>query len=430
MGDIKMVDLVAQYAALKNEIDDGMKSVIESGCFINGPQVREFSGHLASFAGSDYVIPCANGTDALQIAFMSLGLERGDEVIVPAFTYVATAEVVALLGLVPVMVDADYDTFNIDIDSMKAALTPRTRAVVPVHLFGQPSEMEELLSWARSNGLYVIEDNAQAMGASYFFSDGSSAMTGTMGDIGCTSFFPSKNLGCYGDGGAIFTNDPVLAERCRMIANHGQREKYHHSVIGCNSRLDTLQAAVLDVKLRHLSEFNRKRNAAAAYYTEALRGIDGIICPVDSQAANNAAGGPSINAGAGAGCSGTSCGPASAITDSGHVAAEHGCGYGDKDSAGGPMTHVYHQYTLKIPGGRRNALKDFLRGKGIPSMVYYPLPLQEQEAFKGISRAAGSLDVSSELSSSVLSLPVYPEITHEIQDRVIDAVCGFFRKGC
>lgn len=387
---IDMVDLRGQYRLLKGEIDAAVSEVLSSGAFINGPQVKRFVSSLEAYSGARFVIPCGNGTDALQIALMALGLERGNEVIVPAFTYVATAEVVALLGLVPVMVDVDYDTFNIDVKAMEAALSPRTRAVVPVHLFGQSADMSAVMDFASRHGLYVVEDNAQAMGADVVLPAGLVAgavcadsvhdgvarrKTGTVGHIGCTSFFPSKNLGCYGDGGALFTDDETLAERCRMIANHGQKVKYHHSVVGCNSRLDTLQAAVLEVKLRHLDAFSRGRYEAACRYRSMLDGVEGVLLPVESDFS----------------------------------------------------THVYHQFTLRVLDGRRDAMKDFLASRGVPSMIYYPLPLQEQEAFKGIAVASGSLDVASRLCSQVLSLPVYPEITEEIQSRVADAVRDFFK---
>ena len=377
-----MVDLNGQYLKIKNEVDAGIRTVIESSAFINGPAVNEFRRHLGRYLGCSGVITCANGTDALQIALMALGLKPGDEVIVPAFTYVASAEVIALLGLTPVMVDVDPDTFNVTAENIRKALSPATKAVIPVHLFGQSCDMEPILELAASHGLYVIEDNAQAIGAEYTFSDGHKAMTGTMGTIGCTSFFPSKNLGCYGDGGAIFCNDPVLSERIAMIANHGQKIKYHHSVIGCNSRLDTIQAAVLDVKLGHLDEYSQARRKAALYYDEGLHRLDPdgqfIVTPHRSE----------------------------------------------------NSTHVYHQYTLKVRGGRRDALKEFLSKRGIPSMIYYPLPLQEQEAFRGIAKAGEELKYAEECSKSVLSLPMHTELTHEIQDYVIAAIGDFIRENC
>ena len=374
---IQMVDLKGQYLKIKDEVDAGIQNVIDNTAFINGPIVKEFAQHLSEYMGGCFVTTCANGTDALQIALMALELKPGDEVIVPAFTYVASAEVIGLLGLTPVMVDVDYETFNVTVDNIRKALSPKTKAIIPVHLFGQSCDMEPILAFAREQNLYVIEDNAQAIGAEYTFSDGHRAKTGTMGTIGCTSFFPSKNLGCYGDGGAVFTNDEKLAERIHMIANHGQRIKYHHSVIGCNSRLDSIQAAILDVKLKHLDEYGAARYAAASYYTEKLKAFDPeekfLITPKEL----------------------------------------------DKS------THVYHQYTLKIKNNRRDELKAYLAGQGIPSMIYYPLPLQEQEAFKPITRAAEELDKSKDCACSVLSLPIHTEMTTAVQDMVIEAITRF-----
>ncbi len=373
-----MVDLRGQYLKIKDEVDSAIMRVIDQTTFIGGPAVKEFAAHLEGYLETPHVIPCANGTDALQISLMALDLKPGDEVIVPAFTYVASAEVIALLGLTPVMVDVDPRTFNICIDALPGALSARTKAIIPVHLFGQSCDMEPLLAFAGKHNLYVIEDNAQAIGAEYTFSDGRRAKTGTMGTIGCTSFFPSKNLGCYGDGGAMITSDDRLAEKLRMIANHGQRVKYHHDVIGCNSRLDTLQAAVLDIKLKHLDEYCAARAAAAAYYTARFKEFD----------------------------------------------PEERC---LQVPAQSPFsTHVYHQFTIKVTNGRRDELKAFLAERGIPSMVYYPLPLQHQEAFKHITRSAGSLENSSECARCVLSLPMHTELTSAIQDRIIEAVISFF----
>lgn len=375
---IQMVDLKGQYLKIKDEVDAGIQNVIDNTAFINGPIVKDFAAHLSEYMGGCHVTPCANGTDALQIALMALELKPGDEVIVPAFTYVASAEVIGLLGLTPVMVDVDYDTFNVTVDNIKKALSPKTKAIIPVHLFGQSCDMEPILNFAKENNLYVIEDNAQAIGAEYTFSDGHKAKTGTMGTIGCTSFFPSKNLGCYGDGGAIFTNDDALAERIHMIANHGQRVKYHHSVIGCNSRLDSIQAAVLDVKLRHLDEYCKARYEAASYYTKQLKAFDPnetfFITPME-------------------------------LPNS---------------------THVYHQYTLKIKNGKRDELKNFLAEQGVPSMIYYPLPLQEQEAFKPITRAGEDLDNSRECAYSVLSLPIHTEMKKDVQNIIINALKKYF----
>ena len=375
---IQMVDLKGQYLKIKDEVDAGIQKVIDNTAFINGPIVKEFAQHLSEYMGGCYVTTCANGTDALQIALMALKLKPGDEVIVPAFTYVASAEVIGLLGLTPVMVDVDDETFNVTVENIKKAISPKTKAIIPVHLFGQSCDMEPILAFAKENNLYVIEDNAQAIGAEYTFSDGHKAKTGTMGTIGCTSFFPSKNLGCYGDGGAIFTNDEKLAERIHMIANHGQRVKYYHAVIGCNSRLDSIQAAILDVKLKHLDEYCAARYEAATYYTEQLKAFDPeekfFITPNEL--------------------------PSS--------------------------THVYHQYTLKIKNDKRDALKSYLAERGIPSMIYYPLPLQEQEAFMPITRAAESLEKSRACAYSVLSLPIHTEMTREIQDVVIEEIKRYF----
>lgn len=369
---IQMVDLAGQYRLLKDEIDEAVSGVLEGASFINGKEVREFSDDLSSYMGGCSVVPCANGTDAIQIALMALGLRPGDEVIVPAFTYAATAEAAALLGLVPVFADVDPDTFNLDPDSAASCLSARTKAVVPVHLYGQSADMERIVEWAHSNGLYVVEDNAQAMGCRYSFRDGSSAMTGTIGDVGCTSFFPSKNLGCYGDGGALTTMSHELAERIRMMANHGQKEKYVHSVIGCNSRLDTVQAAVLKVKLSHLDSFIAGRRAAAERYRSLLSGTAGLVCPHED----------------------------------------------------GKSMHSYHQFTVKVE--HRDELKSFLASEGIPSMVYYPVPLHRQKAYEGICRTAPSLDVSEAICRQVLSLPVYPEISPDVQETVSSAVRRFF----
>ena len=375
---LEMVDLKGQYLKIKDEIDAAIAKVMEDSAFINGPAVREFRDSLSRYLGGIHVIPCANGTDALQIALMALGLKPGDEVIVPAFTYVSSAEVIALLGLTPVMGDVDPLTFNVSADNIREAITPSTRAIIPVHLFGQSCDMEPVMELAREHGLYVIEDNAQALGAEYAFSDGHTEKTGTIGTVGCTSFFPSKNLGCYGDGGAIFCKDDTLAGKIAMIANHGQKTKYHHSVIGCNSRLDSIQAAILNVKLRHLDEYSDARNRAARYYTEKLHKIDpdGHCFRLPARLENS--------------------------------------------------THVYHQYTLRILDGKRDALKEYLAAAGIPSMIYYPLPLQEQEAFRGIARAAGTLSAAKECSETVLSLPMHTELSEQMQDIVTDAIRDFF----
>jgi UDP-2-acetamido-2-deoxy-ribo-hexuluronate aminotransferase len=374
--NIQMVDLQGQYHHIKSEIDDAVLGVIESADFINGKAVKSFEANLAAYLNVKHVIACANGTDALQIALMALDLKPGDEVIVPAFTYVATAEVIALLGLTPVMVDVEPDTFNTSLEKIKNVISPRTKAIVPVHLFGQSTDMEPILNFAKAHHLFVVEDNAQAIGASYRFTRGEQAMVGTMGDIGCTSFFPSKNLGCYGDGGAMFTNDDALAVKIRMIANHGQKEKYIHTVVGCNSRLDTIQAAVLDIKLKYLDQYCKSRQEVAATYDAALKGIDDLAIP----------------------------------------ARQHN------------STHVFHQYTLIVHNGHRNALKDHLITQGIPCGIYYPLPLYQQEAFKHYVPAGFELPHTESLCQAVLSLPIHTEMTEETQQYIIHCIYDFFKK--
>lgn len=376
-----MVDLHGQYHRLKEEIDTAMQTVIESSAFINGPQVKTFGDHLAGYLEIPYVIPCGNGTDALQIALMALELQPGDEVIVPAFTYVAAAEVIALLGLTPVLVDVDPQTFNLDPQKIEGAISRNTKAIIAVHLFGQSCDMEPILQLAKRYHLYVIEDNAQSIGAEYTFADGHVKKTGTMGVIGTTSFFPSKPLACYGDGGALMTSDEILAKRIRMIANHGQERKYHHKLIGCNSRLDTLQAAVLDVKLKHIDEFTEARRVVAGRYDEALASCDLLIIPKRSAFS----------------------------------------------------THVYHQYTIQLKSAagfsemakQRELLQSYLKEKGIPSMVYYPLPLQAQDAYKWMARTPGCIDESARLSKCVLSLPIHTEISKEEQEYIIDVIVNF-----
>lgn len=366
-----MVDLHRQYVRLKEEIDKAMLSVIDSSAFINGSEVKEFCSHLADYLQVPYVIPCGNGTDALQIALMALGLQPGDEVIIPGFTYVAAAEVVALLRMTPVLVDVDLNSFNLDPSKLEEAIRQsNAKAIIAVHLFGQSCDMAPILQLAEKYNLYVVEDNAQSVGAVYTFPDGHSQMTGTMGDIGTTSFFPSKPLACYGDGGAIFTHNPKWAERLKMIANHGQKCKYHHQVIGCNSRLDTLQAAVLDVKLKYLESFNKARQRVAARYDKAFAPIDGIVTPKRS--------------------------PFS--------------------------THVYHQYTLQLHPDKRDDVRTYLKENGVPSMIYYPLPIDDQVAYRQITRLPDLLDNSALLSRSVLSLPIHTEMTDEEQDYIIQTV--------
>lgn len=373
--NIMMVDLKAQYRAMQEEVDTAVLDVIRSGAFINGPAVKNFQAGLETFLRCKHVIPCANGTDALQIALMALDLQPGDEVIVPAFTYVATAEVIALLRLTPIMVDVDPHTFNITAEQIEAALTPRTRAIVPVHLFGQSCDMEAILSLAERHELYVVEDNAQAIGSEYTFSDGRVARTGTLGHIGCTSFYPSKNLGAYGDGGAINTDDDDLAARLRMVANHGQNRRYYHDIVGCNSRLDSVQAAILNCKLSRLEEYNANRRQAADYYDEQLAGIEGLLTP--TRQANS--------------------------------------------------SHVFHQYTLRIDGGRREALQAHLKEAGVPSMVYYPVPLYEQAAFRELSgNPIDSLPNTELLCQEVISLPMHSELDGATLAYICQTVRNFF----
>ena len=373
-NNIQMVDLKKQYHHIKKEIDNAVIDCIGSTEFINGPAVNEFKFNLEHYLSVKYVVPCANGTDALQIALMALDLRPGDEVICPGFTYVATAEVVGLLGLIPVMVDVDSNTFNVTVENIEKAITPKTKVIVPVHLYGQSCDMESIMKLAEKYNLFVIEDNAQAIGASYTFSDGRVAKTGTIGDIGCTSFFPSKNLGCYGDGGALMTNNNDLAEKIRIIANHGQEKKYYHKLLGCNSRLDTIQAAVLNIKLRYLDDYNSARSKIANIYDETLSTIEELEVPARQ-----------INS-----------------------------------------THVFHQYTLKVQSGKRNELQKYLADKGIPSMIYYPLPLYKQEAFKKFVSSNFRLIVSEELCNQVLSLPIHTEMNTEQINFICDSVKSFF----
>ena len=374
---IKQVDLTTQYFRIQKEMDEAILQCIRSGVYINGAEVGVFAQNLAGYTGVRYVIPCANGTDALQIALMALDLQPGDEVIVPAFTYVASAEVIALLKLVPVLVDVDSETFNIDVEKFKKAITNKTKAVIPVHLFGQTCDMQPILETCKQHGIVVIEDNAQSIGSVYSFSDGQQLQAGTIGDIGTLSFFPSKNLGCYGDGGAMLTNNEMLANKLKMIAAHGQSRKYYHDVIGCNSRLDTLQAAILNVKLKYLDNFIEARQQAAAYYNEQLQELSGcIVLPAVSR----------------------------------------------------HSTHVYHQYTIQVKENKRDGLKQFLLEKNIPSMIYYPLPLHHQKAFKDIVRIGSDLNQSEQLSQSVLSLPMHTELNKEQQDYIIDSIKQFFNR--
>jgi UDP-2-acetamido-2-deoxy-ribo-hexuluronate aminotransferase len=371
---IQMVDLKGQYEKIKAEIDEAVLNVIASAAFINGPAVQQFQKNLENYLGVKNVIPCANGTDALQIAMMALDLQPGDEVIVPSFTFIATAEVIALLRLKPVMVDVDADTFNVTPEIVERAVTPRTKAVVPVHLFGQACDMAAIMQVAERHNLYVIEDNAQAIGADYIYPNGTRRKAGTIGHIGCTSFFPSKNLGCYGDGGAIFTNDDELAEKMRVIANHGQTKRYYHTRVGVNSRLDSIQAAILDVKLKHLDEYAQARRRAADFYDQAFSGIAELKTPTRA--------------------------PYS--------------------------THVFHQYTLQVTNGRREDLIAHLEAKGIPAMRYYPVPLNRQEAFTEYVPADLSLPVTEKLCETVVSLPMHTELSEELLQFITGEVKNFF----
>lgn len=371
---IEMVDLKSQYNNIKSEIDSAVVSCLESSSFINGPEVKEFQSNLQQYLNVKHVIPCANGTDSLQIAMMALDLKKGDEVICPSFTYVATAEVIGLMGLTPVMVDVDPSTFNLTASDIERAITSKTKAIVPVHLYGQSCDMEPIMKLAEKYDLFVIEDNAQAIGAVYTFSDGRLAKTGTIGHIGSTSFFPSKNLGCYGDGGALMTNDDELADKMRMIGNHGQEKKYYHKVLGCNSRLDTIQAAILNIKLRYLDEYNISRNLMANYYDEAFSTINEIEVPKRQY----------------------------------------------------NSTHVFHQYTVKVKNGRRNELQQYLSEKKIPSMIYYPLPLYKQEAFKQFVSTDFKLDTTEKLCDEVISLPIHTEMNIDHLEFICNSIKSFF----
>jgi dTDP-4-amino-4,6-dideoxygalactose transaminase len=376
---LQMVDLKTQYRHIKADIDRELLEVLESTQFIGGPKVLAFREGLERYLRVKHVIPCANGTDALQIAMMALGLKPGDEVIVPAFTYVATAEVIGLLGLRPVMTDVDPHTFNMTAAHVEAAITPRTKAIVPVHLFGQSCDMAPIMALAEQHGLYVIEDNAQAIGGTYTAPNGTRRKTGTIGHVGCTSFFPSKNLGCYGDGGAMMTNDDQLADALRLIANHGQSRQYYHDEIGVNSRLDAMQAAILNVKLPHLDRYNAARNRAADYYDQAFADIPDLKTPARS-----------------------------AHSD-----------------------HVFHQYTLQVgPAGqaaeRRDALKAFLQERGVPAMIYYPVPLYKQAAFSAYW-PGGTLPVTEALCRSVVSLPMHSELSEALLAEITGAVRAFFK---
>lgn len=375
MKKIEMVDLKTQYAAIKQEVDNGIMDVLNNAAFINGKQVGDFAEHLAQYLGAKHVIPCANGTDALQIALMGLGLQPGDEVITPSFTYIATCEVLALLGLTPVFVDVYPDTFTINPIEIEKAITPKTKAIVPVHLYGQSADMDAVMAIAKKHNLFVIEDNAQAIGGSYTGTDGVKKANGTMGDIGCTSFFPSKNLGCYGDGGAMYTNNDELANKLRMVANHGQRVRYYHDMVGVNSRLDTIQAVILDAKLKHLDHYCSNRRAVADAYDTAFANHPKIKTP-----------------------------------------ARASYSY-----------HVYHQYTLVIEGDR-NGLQTFLAENNIPSMIYYPVPAHRQKAFEGKGKIVGDLYHTDWLTDRVISLPIHTEMQADQQAYIIEKVLEFMNK--
>ncbi len=369
-----MVDLVGQYKKIKKELDKAIIETIESSEYINGIKVKEFQKSLEEYLDVKHVIPVANGTDALQIALMGLGLKPGDEVIVPAFTYIATAEVIALLGLTPVMVDVDLNTFNLNMEVLEKSITKRTKAIVPVHLYGQTADMEDIVSIAQKNNIAVVEDNAQAIGADYYFSDKHIKKAGTIGNIGTTSFFPAKNLGAYGDGGAIFTNDDDLAKKMRMIANHGQSKRYYHDIIGVNSRLDSVQAAILQVKLKYLDEYIKARQKVADYYDKAFSKIDSIQTPFRADFSS----------------------------------------------------HVFHQYTLRIKNGKRDELNEYLKSKNIPNNIYYPVPLYKQKAFKHLAGKVTYLPNTELLCEEVISLPIHTEMTNDIQDVIIENVLNFF----
>ena len=376
MRKLQMVDLKSQYENMKAEIDAAILNVVSSTAYINGPEVKNFQAELEQYLGVKHVIPCANGTDALQVAMMALGLKPGDEVITASFTFVATAEVIALLGLTPVLVDVLPDTFNIDPKAIEKAITPKTKAIVPVHLFGQSSDLEAVMAIAKKHNLFVIEDNCQAIGSDYIYKDGSKKKTGTIGHVGCTSFFPSKNLGCYGDGGAIFTNDDKLANDIRIIVNHGMTVRYYHDLIGVNSRLDSIQAAILRIKLSKLDNYAKARQKTADYYDKAFANNPKLITPKRSSFSN----------------------------------------------------HVFHQYTLVTKGIDRNKLQEFLQSKEIPAMIYYPVALHMQKAYLDPRYKEGDFPVTEMLCKSVISLPMHTELDEEQLKYITDGVLAFINK--
>jgi dTDP-4-amino-4,6-dideoxygalactose transaminase len=375
MRPLQMVDTKTQYLHIKEEVDKAVSEVMDSAAYINGPAVGQFAEQLASYLSVKHVIPCANGTDALQIALMALDLQPGDEVITPSFTYIATTEVIALLRLKPVFVEVDPFHFCMDPVALERAITPRTRAIVPVHLYGQAAPLKEILDIASRHGIAVVEDNAQAIGCDYIFEDGQKKKTGTLGTIGCTSFYPSKNLGAFGDGGALFTNDDVLASRIRMIANHGQSKRYYHDVVGCNSRLDTMQAAILSVKLTRLDQYNAARRQAAGFYDQAFAGCSSLLTP---------------------------------------RRVNHG-------------THVFHQYTLRVTNGQRDALATFLTNRQIPSMIYYPVPGHRQKMFDSFLTTTPDLPITDLLTEQVISLPIHTELDTEQLSFIASGVLDFFK---
>ncbi|MCP4802101.1 MAG: DegT/DnrJ/EryC1/StrS family aminotransferase [Flavobacteriaceae bacterium] len=381
MKKIQMVDLKGQYEVIKDTVNNSVIEVIESTAFINGPKVHEFQKNLEHYLGVKHVIPCANGTDALQIAMMGLGLKPGDEVITADFTFAATVEVIALLGLTPVLVDVNPETFNIDVQAIKKAITPKTKAIVPVHLFGQCANMDAIMAIANEHNLYVIEDNAQAIGATYTSSDGTKHKAGTIGHVASTSFFPSKNLGCYGDGGAIFTNDDDLAHRLRGIVNHGMYRRYYHDVVGVNSRLDSIQAAILNTKLQYLDQYNKARQNAAIKYNEAFKNEANIITPVANKACQGI-------------CSSCDC-------------------------------HVFHQYTLKVKNINRDDLVQFLNDNNIPCGVYYPVPLHKQKAYEDKRYNEDDFKVTNQLIKEVISLPMHTELDDEQINYITSKIITF-----
>jgi UDP-2-acetamido-2-deoxy-ribo-hexuluronate aminotransferase len=376
MNEIRMVDLQGQYKKIEREVQQAITDVIASTAFINGPAVKEFQSNLENYLGAKHVIPCGNGTDALQVSMMALGLEPGDEVITTSFTFIATAEVIALLGLTPVLVDVFPDTYNIDPEAIRKAITDKTKAIVPVHLFGQAANMEEIMQIAEEHDLYVIEDNCQAIGADYIFSNGKKQKAGTIGHVGCTSFFPSKNLGAYGDGGAIFTNDDELAAHIRSLVNHGMTVRYYHDYIGVNSRLDSIQAAILSIKLKHLDEYISARQQAAHYYNTAFADCEHLVTPVVSDFSS----------------------------------------------------HVYHQYTMIVLESDRDALKKYLEEKQIPAMIYYPVPLHLQKAYIDSRYKEGDFPVTEALSHQVISLPMHTELDKEQLAYITASVLEFFKQ--